>query len=144
MWFLKPPQTTKKTLPLLHKMCVKWVRTGSGPKCISSLCFFFAQVLYFTTTLWFEVFNAHLCPFLCIHNCEKRFWIRIEYSWEMACQSYSWLQNELFAIFQQLGGIDHLIPFLFPDLNGPFTQLKNFYSKMQQSQMATENTQGEK
>lgn len=111
----------KKKSFLWHKKGVKWVKTGSVSEFISSF-FFTDSASFHNHTVTWRVFNANLCQFLCINNCGKQFWNwKIEYSWEMHCQSYIWLQNLLFAIFQQLRSRGHLILFLFTELNGLFS-----------------------
>lgn len=103
-------------------MGVKWVKTGGVPELVISNFFFTGGASFHNHTVIWRVLNTNLCQFLCINNGEKQFWNwKVEYSWEMHCRLYIWLQNLLFAIFQQLRSIGHLILFLFTELNGPFS-----------------------
>jgi len=107
---------------LWQKMGVNCAKTGNAPAFVISSFFFTGSASFHNHTVIWRVFNTYLCQFLCVNNCEKQFWNwKIEYSWEMHCQSYIWLKNLLFPIFQRLRSIGRLMLFLFTELNGPFS-----------------------
>lgn len=101
---------------------IKWVKPGSVPESAISNFFLTGSASFHIHTVIWRVFNTNLCQFLCINNHEKQFWSwKIEYSWEIHHQSYIWLQNLLFAIFQWLRSVGHLMLLLFTQLNCPFS-----------------------